>query len=527
MSWFAAGLISAGGLAGPAGPGPTGETQVLYDSWGAVFSGNHKIGHTHQRTVRKRGAAGRAVLVSDWETHLTFLRSVDVLELVERAEVREDPSGRVVAYRYEVSSYSGGERKTRVVVNGEREGDALVVESGGYTQRIPWSGEVLGPYRFHRVLLAKRAAGVSAFDAKVFLAELGRGVGVHVIFGPEEEKLLHSGRLRLQRVTQVMSAMPNRPEVLWLDSSGEIRVSESAAPFLGKVRIEQVDRETALTPASPVELMGAALIHSPAAIPAPRSLERAEYIVRYSAAAAARWPRGVGQSIEALGPGQVRIRVDAARAEAPGASASEVEGWEPESARDYLRPTAFLESDAPLIRRMAEEAVGEIRDPMAAARAIERYVRAEIHDKTLDMGFASALETARAKRGDCSEHAVLCAALARARGIPSRIVVGIAYVPDAIFGREDPRGFFVFHVWTELMVRPGRWLPIDAALGGFDATHIALTKSPLNSVSPLADLCLPVLDVVDRLRVCAVKIPGPAGAGEPPAAEPEGAQRAE
>ena len=53
---------------------------------------------------------------------------------------------------------------------------------------------------------------------------------------------------------------------------------------------------------------------------------------------------------------------------------------------------------------------------------------------------------------------------------------------------------------------------IDAALGGFDATHIAFTKSALASASPLVDLCLPVLGVVDRLEAQSVEVLDPVAA---------------
>ena len=41
---------------------------------------------------------------------------------------------------------------------------------------------------------------------------------------------------------------------------------------------------------------------------------------------------------------------------------------------------------------------------------------------------ATAAEVARSREGDCTEHAVLLAALARARGIPARVAMGLVYV---------------------------------------------------------------------------------------------------
>ena len=72
--------------------------------------------------------------------------------------------------------------------------------------------------------------------------------------------------------------------------------------------------------------------------------------------------------------------------------------------------------------------------------------------------------------GDCTEHAVLLAALGRARGIATRVVDGIAYV-DAYAGGKH---VFVPHAWVQAYV-DGRWRSFDAALHGFDAGHVALS----------------------------------------------------
>ena len=70
---------------------------------------------------------------------------------------------------------------------------------------------------------------------------------------------------------------------------------------------------------------------------------------------------------------------------------------------------------------------------------------------------------ARRRRGDCSEHAVLTAALARLQGIPARVVVGVALVSD-----ENSHGAFG-HAWAE-MLEDGKWKVADAALFDLKAT---------------------------------------------------------
>jgi transglutaminase-like putative cysteine protease len=96
-----------------------------------------------------------------------------------------------------------------------------------------------------------------------------------------------------------------------------------------------------------------------------------------------------------------------------------------------------------------------------------------IENKNLSVGYASAAEVAASRQGDCSEFAVLAAAMCRAVGIPAKVVVGIAYVDD-FAGIQGFGG----HAWTLAYVG-SKWVGLDAAFksagrGGYDAGHIAL-----------------------------------------------------
>ena len=80
---------------------------------------------------------------------------------------------------------------------------------------------------------------------------------------------------------------------------------------------------------------------------------------------------------------------------------------------------------------------------------------------------------ANSRQGDCTEFAVLTAAMCRAVGIPAQVVAGVAYVDDF----AGLRGFGG-HAWTQVYIG-GKWIGLDAAFkgtgrGGYDAGHIAL-----------------------------------------------------
>jgi len=142
---------------------------------------------------------------------------------------------------------------------------------------------------------------------------------------------------------------------------------------------------------------------------------------------------------------------------------------------EATRPSRYLQSDDAKIIELAKEATKGARDAGEAARRIEAFVADYVNEMSLSVGYASATEVAASRKGDCSEFAVLCAAMCRAAGIPARVVVGVAYVED-FAGRSGFGG----HAWTEAYIG-GKWVGLDSAFkaggrGGFDAGHIALAS---------------------------------------------------
>ena len=157
----------------------------------------------------------------------------------------------------------------------------------------------------------------------------------------------------------------------------------------------------------------------------------------------------------------------------------------------YREPSAWVQSDSVILQDLAKRAIGKGRTDLARMRNAENFVREYIFGKTLSVGYASALEVATTRQGDCTEHALLLTAIARASGIPARVATGLAYVPR--FG--DREQVFVPHAWTEAYV-DGRWQGFDAALSGFDAGHIALAVGDGDPVRYFAGVAL-----LGRLRV--------------------------
>lgn len=105
---------------------------------------------------------------------------------------------------------------------------------------------------------------------------------------------------------------------------------------------------------------------------------------------------------------------------------------------------------------------------------LTRFVDAEVPEKTSKHGFRIASQVARDRAGDCTEHAVLLVALARALDLPARVAVGVLLVDDG----EGPSAYG--HAWAE--IHDGEsWQIADAtrpeaALRGGWLRHVPLTS---------------------------------------------------
>ena len=112
---------------------------------------------------------------------------------------------------------------------------------------------------------------------------------------------------------------------------------------------------------------------------------------------------------------------------------------------DDRRPNNLIQSDDPTIVSMAKSVAPDETDPMKLGIALEQFVRHTIKLKDFSQAFATAAEVARNPEGDCTEHSVLLAALARARGIPARVAIGLVY--------QDGKQSFAYHMWNEFWTR--------------------------------------------------------------------------
>jgi len=174
-------------------------------------------------------------------------------------------------------------------------------------------------------------------------------------------------------------------------------------------------------------------------------------------------PESNRQTYRPLPGGDVEIAV---RAEAPVVRARLPLS---EPAED-LRPTPAIESDSPAIRKLAREIVGDEKDVTTAATKLSQWVFEHLR-KAYGVSSDRATDVLRRREGDCTEHSLLMATLARSVGIPARTVYGLVYVMGA-----DAKPALLWHEWVEVFA--GEWISIDPTFGQnvADATHLQLGR---------------------------------------------------
>lgn len=136
--------------------------------------------------------------------------------------------------------------------------------------------------------------------------------------------------------------------------------------------------------------------------------------------------------------------------------------------RRYLAPNAWIDSDERSVRAFARQHArgqGAERRMQSLVRAVQQHMNGPIAYRD----YLSASQALASRGGDCTEFALLLAALGRAQGIPTRVAYGIAY-SSRFTGQSH---VFSPHVWTQAW-NGRRWVSYDAGLGRFDSGHIAL-----------------------------------------------------
>ena len=243
----------------------------------------------------------------------------------------------------------------------------------------------------------------------------------------EQTPLLH-GTYELLRIDTV-AIFPdgNRLEqTLWTDHAGEKLKTRSQAMAMETFRATKDEAlEKSDTARFDVGLSTIVKLEKP--LPGAHDTKRAVYRVHLDGGdPAAVFVSGSTQKVKSLDANTAEVTVYAVRPNQPGNADAPAD---PPTAADR-EPNNWIQSDNPKIIALAKEAAGDETDPWQTAVKLEQFVHKYINRTDYSQAFASAAEVLETREGDCTEYAVLLAALCRARGIPARVAIGLVYVPS-------------------------------------------------------------------------------------------------
>jgi transglutaminase-like putative cysteine protease len=441
-----------------------------YERWYVVELGGQRAGWAmSSRTTEAERITTRSQL------HLSIKRGTAEVSIATDASFVETEDHRPVSIRVEQKLGA-----TPTVLEGTYEADGVhVVDSSNGSPRkrvlpVP-DGEWLTPAAADEYVAQRLAAMPERIVVRTL--ELGGGLDVQSALKPAVIT-----RTRLERTTikagereatgvQCITTSSTQPQIESkevLDAQGiPIRSETSLGPVVAVMTA--AEKSIALAEGEAPELMLRTFITPDRPIDAARASTRAVLVVSVDGGALPEIPETGAQSVERMSARAARLTIDASRhAPAPAEDAGSA---------DFSRPSATITSDDERVEALA---VAGDATPENAEKA-RRAVHAFINRKNLDVGFATAAEVARTRTGDCTEHAVLLAAVLRAMHIPSRVASGLVYA-DEFEGQE---GIFAYHMWTQALLDLGHgptWVDLDATLPDavpFDATHIALVVSAL------------------------------------------------
>lgn len=450
-------------------------------NWYTVLLDGRKIGQFE--SVRE---AHRDRVVTTQSLDIVLDRAGMRLALGSSERAVETREGAPLSFR-NATSLAGSESVTEGRVRDGR--IELTTTTGGVSQTrsIPWpDGALLAEGQRLAAMRAGLAPG-TRFSLLAFQPSSVDAFAVDTSVGATETVELPGGQRRLHRVEQTM-ALPGAPmtTTAWVDDA--LVVHKLTMPLMGvELTLLACDERCATAPNQTSDVFDRTMAASPRALGMAERQDTLRYVLSTSGTGNAfAFPQTDEQSVRRDGTHWI---VTVAR---EPATRSE-EGPEP----SQTQPGEWLQSDATEIVALMKRATTGVDDPAARMLQLETFVRDFIHTKSLGVGYASALDVARDPQGDCTEHALLLAALGRAAGIPTRVVTGLAYAP-AFAGKNH---VFVPHAWMQAWV-DGHWRSYDAALDGFDAGHIALAVGDGDPWKFYSGL-----DLLGTLRLESVQVP--------------------
>jgi len=439
------------------------------ERWYRLTLGGADAGWTHE-------AADSIDGLREWSESLLRVERLNTeIRLWSRTEARRDSKGRVTT-QFSASSAPG--ETLRIDASYDSDSLRLLRREGGLTTRLAYPSGSLDPFTIESRYDSAAAQPGREIRFRAFWPELERELIIGLVAEASDTLRLMDGSrepARRFRLWPVELAAAGTLE--WRDKRGALLRSEEET--LGLVA-ELSTREICLRASTPVDLMRRTFVSLDRSFGAETRYGTIRYRLTHT--------RGSVDALRFLPPARAIARD-------PESITLEVTDAEAARANDPPTPaclasTALLQANDPSLLAVARRESGA-GDALTRATRLCRYVARHIKRKDLAIGFGSALSTLESGEGDCTEHAVLLAALCRAVGLPSRLKAGLLALGSSMG----------YHLWTEVW-DGSAWVGLDATFDRVpvDGRYLAITASDLGA-GRAADLAEGILPWIGQVEI--------------------------
>ena len=176
----------------------------------------------------------------------------------------------------------------------------------------------------------------------------------------------------------------------------DLQAMKSTVPMMGmELELIACDKIVALSKNDIVDLIDGMLLTCPVTLGDVRAISSAQYHLVSTDRRTLKIASGENQTVEHLGSGKTTVTVTPVRAR--GKANFPYEGTD-EKILAMLRPSPYIQSEHKLVTSLAKQAIGNFKDASIAVARIESFVGDYIDEKNLSVGYASAVDVARAGR---------------------------------------------------------------------------------------------------------------------------------
>ncbi|MCE9599697.1 MAG: transglutaminase family protein [Spirochaetia bacterium] len=411
---------------------------------------------TYSRTVKRLNSG---MIETNVSFEISVRRFDQALSITRSLNIQEDEAGQIESFELRLNQSAAP-----TVIQGKRSlGRFFTTMMGaGPVQKSSRSipSELIGPWKTE---LKQRSLGFA--EGTQYRITVLSPTSLDDLYETYEIKMdsrrkWHSGEHEIDvAVMRANTIPPGTEELNLVDSNGSIVYQESAG-----YTMERTDETTARAEYDSSEVIDLLLVRPEGILKNPRSRFKAEFSVT-SEQGPPRIESSPYQNTRVEGQ-TLYLKIDV----------PEVGGRIVSQPGDrFLLPDPYITSEDPAIIKLARSVVGTEKDPWKKVEILNNWVFTNIKKKNYTLGYASASEVVRDLEGDCTEHSVLFAALARALGIPTRVVMGLVYIEAA----NGP--VMIFHQWAE--VRFDTWIPVDPTFGLTRADAGRIVIAPMSNAS--------------------------------------------